>query len=900
VSAERLELVTLNSEGKVPEELLPAGGGGIPGGSAGGGAELKSYGRTSTIAAPTLRDMVSILDFTTLAAKNGNGTVRDDAICRAAMTAINEVGGGLLVITPQNLEGNLAKWLIGINETSGKKVGVEIPSNVTVSAYGAHFLPVIPKGFALTSGTAEGASLLNITGSKAKGFLNGKIVTFTKLDAGVSNLTVGIAYKVLGEATNGFEVELTGGGGAIKVAGAALTAATEIALRAEKALFGNEPAGHTKGEVITKDVRWLGGAFEGNGQEAENQGPLEFWRGEDISVRDVKVTSWGKLAFSGVFTFTDSHRIRVESCNLIGCCKVNGRNAIDVFSTEATAPTGAHPSTYSEIVIANNIVTGGGAAPICAQVGVESRYVNTVPLRVLIVNNICESLDWNAIILEAGGVRPEVTMKQIIISGNTAVYAGANAGSNWGINVVNDGSKDRVNPEFMAEIKITNNIVESNRNGIGIQGSRITCEGNTVTATNGGIVVEPVGSGIAFAPTANTAIGSGVINLTGALNAGWVNNFRVSFNSITGGVTGLATGVSYFVVGAATNSFELSLTEGGPAVLVAGHELETGSTKLQPANFASHVLIKNGTVRLKGEGASSAIWLNKVNDSSVEGVDVFFEEEVERKDHGLLLQNCERIDVVVKMTRSATQGILMEKCGSIHINPGTRVRNPSDETTPFTPTANTVIGSSVINLTGAKGKGFLNGKKVSMTLTAGVTGLVQGVNYFVVGEATNSFELSLTEGGAAVKVEGHELEAASSKAFFHTSTAGVESITATGPIYIEGTHITDSEGNMSVGIKNTTPEAAGLVYSMRNIIRGWRTAAWSGTMTLQLDDIIDESAAVWRGERRETWVNNASPATGTWAVGDKANNRQPAAKGTLLWVCVTAGTPGTWEAVSIP
>ena len=45
--------------------------------------------------------------------------------------------------------------------------------------------------------------------------------------------------------------------------------------------------------------------------------------------------------------------------------------------------------------------------------------------------------------------------------------------------------------------------------------------------------------------------------------------------------------------------------------------------------------------------------------------------------------------------------------------------------------------------------------------------------------------------------------------------------------------------------------------------------------------------------------SNATPATGTWEVGDEVFNSAPAAGGTHKWICTTAGTPGTWKAVSI-
>lgn len=46
--------------------------------------------------------------------------------------------------------------------------------------------------------------------------------------------------------------------------------------------------------------------------------------------------------------------------------------------------------------------------------------------------------------------------------------------------------------------------------------------------------------------------------------------------------------------------------------------------------------------------------------------------------------------------------------------------------------------------------------------------------------------------------------------------------------------------------------------------------------------------------RREV-EGTAAPTSGTWQVGDRVWNTAPTAGGTLGWVCVTAGTPGTWK-----
>lgn len=43
----------------------------------------------------------------------------------------------------------------------------------------------------------------------------------------------------------------------------------------------------------------------------------------------------------------------------------------------------------------------------------------------------------------------------------------------------------------------------------------------------------------------------------------------------------------------------------------------------------------------------------------------------------------------------------------------------------------------------------------------------------------------------------------------------------------------------------------------------------------------------------------AAPGALTWAVGDIVWNTTPSAGGVLCWVCVTAGTPGTWKAIAV-
>lgn len=44
-------------------------------------------------------------------------------------------------------------------------------------------------------------------------------------------------------------------------------------------------------------------------------------------------------------------------------------------------------------------------------------------------------------------------------------------------------------------------------------------------------------------------------------------------------------------------------------------------------------------------------------------------------------------------------------------------------------------------------------------------------------------------------------------------------------------------------------------------------------------------------------AGTAAPTAGTWKVGDIRFNSSPAAASTPGWVCVVAGSPGTWKAM---
>jgi len=46
-------------------------------------------------------------------------------------------------------------------------------------------------------------------------------------------------------------------------------------------------------------------------------------------------------------------------------------------------------------------------------------------------------------------------------------------------------------------------------------------------------------------------------------------------------------------------------------------------------------------------------------------------------------------------------------------------------------------------------------------------------------------------------------------------------------------------------------------------------------------------------------TRSAAPSSGTWAVGNIVYNSAPASNGIVYWLCTTAGTPGTWQAIRV-
>jgi hypothetical protein len=111
------------------------------------------------------------------------------------------------------------------------------------------------------------------------------------------------------------------------------------------------------------------------------------------------------------------------------------------------------------------------------------------------------------------------------------------------------------------------------------------------------------------------------------------------------------------------------------------------------------------------------------------------------------------------------------------------------------------------------------------------------------------------------------------------STAG----TGPGPSYFDINHPA-SGARLRIGY-GTSSGASMRVYSSKD----------GGGFTSTAMEFENDGLVRYRlGGRVHTYAPSI-PVAGTWGVGDIAFNTAPIAGGTVGWVCVTAGSPGTWK-----
>lgn len=145
-------------------------------------------------------------------------------------------------------------------------------------------------------------------------------------------------------------------------------------------------------------------------------------------------------------------------------------------------------------------------------------------------------------------------------------------------------------------------------------------------------------------------------------------------------------------------------------------------------------------------------------------------------------------------------------------------------------------------------------------------------------------------------------------------TAGAQTIggakTFSGAISASNLSGTNS-GDVTASAIGSTPNANGFTLTGQALNLEPANASFGGVMTTGAQtfagaktfngavDLPTANLSVTAGYfilgTRKFTQTAASPASGTWAVGDISYNTTPVAGGSLGWVCVTAGTPGTWK-----
>lgn len=138
---------------------------------------------------------------------------------------------------------------------------------------------------------------------------------------------------------------------------------------------------------------------------------------------------------------------------------------------------------------------------------------------------------------------------------------------------------------------------------------------------------------------------------------------------------------------------------------------------------------------------------------------------------------------------------------------------------------------------------------------------------------------------------------------------GIDSTTAASDISVTGNMIDGAVDYgilpiSTVGHLNITGNTA---LSISGLSRGIYIPATItvATVSANISDATSPLFNASTGALVKEWGNSwnpshdflgSAPATGTWAVGDLVWATTPTAGGKIGWVCVTAGTPGTWKA----
>lgn len=183
-----------------------------------------------------------------------------------------------------------------------------------------------------------------------------------------------------------------------------------------------------------------------------------------------------------------------------------------------------------------------------------------------------------------------------------------------------------------------------------------------------------------------------------------------------------------------------------------------------------------------------------------------------------------------------------------------------------------------------------------------ITVMSDGERYRVIGDYTFG-ETTATSGfdtrtfGIGSEIRNDNLSTTltyASKICVQAGTNGSASVNATGTsgsntVTIAGTDVAKVEKGQYI----TIATAGDYIITAKNGDVITLNGTLPGDVTSQA---ITFRAPVFRKKDRVIIEMTAAPTTGTWAKGDIVYNSNPTAGGKIGWVCITAGTPGTWKA----
>lgn len=177
--------------------------------------------------------------------------------------------------------------------------------------------------------------------------------------------------------------------------------------------------------------------------------------------------------------------------------------------------------------------------------------------------------------------------------------------------------------------------------------------------------------------------------------------------------------------------------------------------------------------------------------------------------------------------------------------------------------------------------GQSDGDPVIFTTTSALpTGLTAGTVYYIVNSTTNTFQVAATAGEAAINTSG-------SQSGTHTATIGV----------LNG-HYGVEIGSMEYNQNGTAGNYADLITDAEHGAESWRIGHIEGIGSTASPVILGNADRFFYKHGKV--MSSAAPTVGTYTRGFVVWNTAPSTTSGRGWVCVTAGTPGTWDTLDDP